>query len=100
MRSRKHYEEDEKTFSAPAYSVKGWGAGIAWHVRGWETEPDENTDWTGYEVRTGRVICTMVGDNEHHRIDPGDLTPINREDYCGECGQIGCGHDGMEREAS
>jgi hypothetical protein len=39
----------------------------------------------------------MVGDDEHHRLDPDDVTPIQREDYCGSCGQIGCCHDGLDR---
>lgn len=67
-RSRAHYETDETTFSANAYSVRGYG-GIAFRVLGWETEPDEDTEWTGYEVRTGRVIAIMIGDDHKHVID-------------------------------
>jgi hypothetical protein len=99
MRTRANYEKDKATFNAPAYSVAGWGTGIAWHVLGWETAPDEDTEWSGYEERTGNVLAVMVGDDERHSIDPDDVTPIKREDYCGECGQIGCGHDGLDREA-
>lgn len=96
MRGRKHYE-DAPEYPADAYAVAGWGAGVAWYVRGWETEPDEDTEWTGIEERTGKLICTMIGDDEHHAIDPDDLTPLDRENYCGECGQVGCGHDGLDR---
>ena len=31
---RPHYEEDAATFSAEAYTVAGWGAGIAFWVYG------------------------------------------------------------------
>lgn len=91
-----HYEEDNLAFPASAYAVRGHG-GIAWHVHGWQTEPDEDTEWTGYETRTGRVVCTMIGDDRRFVFDPEDLAPIDEEDYCHQCGQIGCGHDGLER---
>jgi len=95
---RKSYEQDNATFTADAYEVAGWGKGIAWHVLGWETEPDEDTEWTGIELRTGRVVAVMVGDDRRFAVDPEDLTPIKREAYCGVCGQLGCFHDGFERE--
>jgi hypothetical protein len=88
---RKHYEADDETFPAPAYKVQGWGD-VAWHVLGWQTVPDEDTEWSGYEQRTGRVTCAMVGDDRHFHFYEDDLTPIAREDYCGSCGQIGCAH--------
>ena len=90
-RCRSNYE------SAPEYpgryQVKRWPA-VAVYVVGWETEPDEDTDWRGYENRTGQLLVTMVGDDAIHAIDPDDLTEIDRSDYCGECGQIGCHCDG------
>ena len=73
--------------------------GVAWYVLGWQTEPDKDTEWTGLESRTGRLVCMMVGDDEHHAIDPDAVRPLAREDYCGDCGQIGCGHDGLDRGA-
>jgi len=96
MRTRNNYETDDQTFSADAYAVNGW-RGIAWHALGWETEPDEDTVWSGYENRTGRVVCVMVGDDRHFAYYPEDLTAIAREDYCGGCGQIGCCCDGYNR---
>jgi len=95
---RRNYETDRGTFPAGAYAVRGY-RGVAFSVLGWETEPDEETEGSGYEVRTGRVLAVMIGDDYRHRVDPDDLTPIAREDYCGECGQIGCAHDGLDREA-
>lgn len=93
----KHYEEDDTTFPADAYTVRGY-RGIAFYVLGWETAPDADTEWTGIEERTGQVIAIMVGDDHRHVVDPNDLTPIAREAYCGECGQVGCSHDGLDRE--
>jgi len=96
---RPHYETDDDTFTAAAYQVSGY-ADIAWHVLGWETEPDEDTEWSGYENRTGRVVARMVGDDRYFTFDPDDLEPIEREAYCGVCGQIGCCHDGYDRETA
>ena len=89
--------DDAPEYTADAYRVTYHGQGIAWYVRGWETVPDEDTEWTGQEVRTGKLICTMVGDDQHFSIDPEDVEPLAYEDYCGVCGQIGCCHDGKER---
>ena len=87
------YEEDDKTFSHDAYTVQGY-SGIAFRVYGWELQPDEDTEWTGIEERTGNVIVVMIGDDRKFSADPDDLTPIPDEDYCAECGQIGCTADG------
>lgn len=38
------------------------------------------------------VRAVMVGDDRVHEIDVDDLTMIEEDDYCHECGQIGCGH--------
>lgn len=92
----KHVETDA-AFAASAYKVCGHG-GVAWTVLGWETEPDEDTEWSGIENRTGRVVSRMVGDDRRFAFDPEDLTPLARAAFCGECGQIGCTHDGYDRE--
>ncbi len=74
----------------PAYRADGWGAGIAWRVDEYESAPDEDTEWSGYEQPTGNVVAHMIGDDRSFTFDPDDLTPIAEEDYCGGCGQIGC----------
>ena len=79
------------------YTAAGWGPGVAWRVADYETAPDEDTDWTGYEVATGNVVAHMIGDDASFSFDPSDLTPLDDLDYCAECGQIGCGHDGRDR---
>ena len=96
---RRNYEVDDETFNAAAYQIAGWD-GVAWYVRGWETEPDADTEWSGIEQRTGNVVATMVGDDRHFVIDPDEVMPLDREAYCGECGQIGCTHDGVDRGAA
>ncbi len=83
------YEKDDKAFPGPAYRIRG-EAGVAFWALGWETVADEDTEWSGIRVRTGKVVCMMVGDDRHFAFDPDDLTPLKEEDYCGGCGQIGC----------
>lgn len=69
--------------------------GIAFYVVGPEMEaqpigPDDfGDDWDF--VDTGNLIVCMVGDDRHHSIDPDDITPLDDDEYCGSCGQIGCG---------
>jgi hypothetical protein len=96
---KRHYEVDDATFNADAYRVRGY-SGIAFCVQGWETVPDEDTEWSGFETRTGRVLAVMIGDDRQHCVDVEDLTALPREEYCGSCGQIGCRHDGLDREDS
>ena len=98
VNNRTSYEEDQAAFPSDAYTVDGYG-GIAWHVYGWETQPGLDTEWDGIDERTGRVICVMVGDNRKFSVDPDEVHPLDELDYCHECGQVGCGHDGLEREA-
>jgi hypothetical protein len=51
--------------------------GVAWYVTA--RSPD------GSQVR-----ATMVGDDATHVLNTENLTLIAPEDYCRECGQIGC----------
>jgi hypothetical protein len=74
----------------PAYRADGH-SGITWRVYGYESEPDEDTEWTGYEVATGLLVAHMVGDDRTFTFGPDELTPLEDEDYCSGCGQIGCG---------
>ena len=93
---RPNYEADDETFPAEAYAASGY-RGVAWRVYGWEIEPTEDTEWDGIEERTGRVVCAMVGDDRRFTFEPSELTPLDGDDYCGVCGQIGCTHDGRDR---
>lgn len=86
-----NYDEAPE-YAADAYTVAGWGAGIAWRVFGWETQPDADTEWSGIEERTGKLVCIMVGDDRTFAVDPDDVTPLPDDGYCPECGQTGCMH--------
>ncbi len=96
-RHRISYEQDDTTFPADAYTLTR-GPKVAYSVLGWETEPDEDTEWSGYENRTGRVVVVMVGDDYRHTVDPDELVALDELAYCASCGQIGCSHDGRDRE--
>jgi len=90
---RLHYEAAPE-YTADGYRVAGWSAGVAFYVLGWETEPDEDTEWSGYEVRTGRLVVCMVGDDALQSEDPDDVTALADDAFCSECGQVGCTRDG------
>lgn len=72
------------------YVAEGWSAGVAWRVTHWETEADEDTEWTGIENPTGLLVAHMVGDDRDFRFEPDQLTPIDEDAYCSCCGQVGC----------
>ena len=91
-----HYE-DAPEYPEDAYRVNGY-SGIAWYVRGWETEPDDDTEWSGYENRTGKLVCTMVGDDRKFTFDPDEISPLKPSEFCHECGQIGCAHGAYPEE--
>jgi len=92
------------------YTVEGYG-GIAFRATEMEvettyeyvycgfgdTEDDESYDYVEDERLTGRVVAHMVGDDRDFTFDVGDLTAINEDDYCAECGQVGCTADGRDR---
>jgi len=48
-------------------------------------------------TQNGRAFVMMVGDDRVFEVDAQDVKPIKRKDYCSECGQIGCHHDGTNR---
>jgi len=87
MRS-KHYEQADE-YQADAYQIDGW-RGVAWRILGWETEPDEDTVWSGYENRTGNLVAVMIGDDRHFSVEPGDIVELDEDEYCCVCGQIDC----------
>lgn len=95
---RYNYEPEPDAFPADAYREKASRYAVAWHILGWHTKPDGDTYWTGIEERTGLIVARMVGDDALHLFDVDDLEPIEELDYCHQCGQIGCTHDGLERD--
>lgn len=45
----------------------------------------------------GRARVVMVGDDQEWIVDAADLTHIDEDAFCHECGQIGCTADGRDR---
>jgi len=45
----------------------------------------------------GLVRAVMVGDDREHTFDVDELTQIDDDAYCAECGQVGCTADGRDR---
>ena len=45
----------------------------------------------------GNVYVRMIGDDHRHTVHLADCTEIGELDYCSECGQLGCTHDGRDR---
>jgi hypothetical protein len=81
--------EQEFDFDS-TYTVEGW-RGIAWHVWQYEQIRDEDYEWSGIEYdNKDRVVCTMVGDDKEFTFDIDELTKISEDEYCPECGQLGC----------
>lgn len=94
-----------------AHYTVSWCRGVAFYLLGWATETiepepflicdDEDHDHDGEcfaypdEVETRErddmVRAVMVGDDTVHLVDVDDLSKISEDDYCGGCGQIGCG---------
>jgi hypothetical protein len=71
-----------------AFWLKGYATHIVEYGDGFE---EEETDYSF-------VKAVMVGDNREHIIDVDDLTLLDENDYCHVCGQVGCQHDGLDRD--
>ena len=72
------------------FRVEGRGL-VAWRYAGQHFDKIYNPEEEDYdEVESDMVNMVMVGDDENHVIDPLDVAAISEEDYCPECGQIGC----------
>lgn len=102
-------EQTEQTLDFSAtYEVTG-GPAVAWQILGYVRTPivdaetgEELRVWMGelddaYHIDRMQVSACMIGDNRIHVIDVDDLVELDELAYCGECGQIGCGHDGRDR---
>lgn len=89
------------------FTVRGY-EGIAFWLWGWEQtwEPvrflmsdDDGNEWEEEDPGEGEwiddpdrrnVIAVMVGDDRKHTVSIDDLIPLAEDDYCPECGQVGC----------
>lgn len=86
--------------------------GVACYVSSWDREfepemywlPDPKNEedgmWVSDETegewiqnpQSNWVYVTMVGDDREHYVEFHDLTVIDEDEYCSQCGQMGCGH--------
>lgn len=100
--------DTEKLDFSKRYAVQSY-PGIAFRIQRYLEEPhfdeflvcDDEDCWHEFEtcyvvdsytdINYGMVVAIMVGDDREHIIDVDELTPIEDDDYCGGCGQIGCG---------
>ena len=82
------------------YRVKGF-QGVACRIVGYpqrfeSDEDDHGGEWVD-DLDCGNVYVRMVGDDHRHTVHLADCTEIGELDYCSECGQLGCTHDGRDR---
>jgi len=58
----------------------------------WLEDPSGEGEWVDGDGARVRVV--MVGDDQEWTVDAEDCTPLSEDDYCSECGQVGCYGDG------
>lgn len=51
---------------------------------------DDDGEWID-DHRSGQIVVRMVGDDRDFVVDVSDLTPLNDNEFCSCCGQLGCG---------
>ena len=83
------YEKAEE-YQADAYQIGK--RDVAWNILGWEMVNNEDTEWSGYQERTGNLVAVMVGDDHHFSVARADVKELSVAEFCSGCGQIGCGH--------
>ena len=64
--------------------------GVACRFLGFDAIYDEETGET--EGDTSVVLIHMVGDDHKFRVPIETLSPLDEEEFCGSCGQLGCMH--------
>lgn len=65
--------------------------GVAFRVDGLPVRHGPDYDWSGIVWQHPSQREThMVGDDRTFTFDVDDLSPLDDDDYCSECGQIGC----------
>lgn len=106
--------ETEQVDMNARYTVAGYG-GVAFYLLGYATSEEYEGDvvvciddecdhassdmcWaegdTSIVFNTDMVRAVMVGDDREFIVDVSDLTRLGDDDYCAECGQVGCTADG------
>lgn len=52
---------------------------------------DDETEGEWVDDPDGGLVVVMVGDDREWTLEAVELSPLDEGDYCGGCGQIGCG---------
>lgn len=89
-------DEDGQPDPSARYTVATM-SGVAFRLVGWTQSWDEDDQEWVDDPEHDTVWAVMVGDDRRHMVDVDDLTLLGDLDYCAECGQVGCEHDGRER---
>lgn len=85
---------------AGAFTVDGV-VGVAWRAIKYKQVPvidpeqidyDDAPDFIEEIDDKDWIIAVMVGDNRRHEIEVSEITMIEDDDYCSQCGQVGCSH--------
>jgi hypothetical protein len=95
-RNRYYLRLDGQHRSGAVYKVAGWPQ-VACRLVGEMVEVADDGDGGEVYDPSGLFGVVMVGDDFVHLVEPDRLVPVEREEYCGECGQLGCAHDGLDR---
>lgn len=74
--------------------------GIAMYVHDFaiKHDYDDESDYCEHSYYENIYECVMVGDDQGHNIHEDDLEFLSTNEFCIECGQIGCGHNVLEVE--
>jgi hypothetical protein len=85
---------------AGSFTVDGWD-GIAWRAikyveRQVVCYDRDIGEWVKTEIYEDWIVAVMIGDDRRHEIEVSEITMIDDDDYCSECGALGCTHDGRE----
>ena len=81
----------DRFFPGEAVRVEGM-PGVAFRVDGLPTTDGPDTEWSGITYQhPERRLVHMVGDDRTFDYPCDILSALDDADYCGTCGQIGCG---------
>jgi hypothetical protein len=60
--------------------------------------PCDDGDGEWIDGDGSRLRLVMVGDDREFVVDADEIEPLAEDDFCSDCGQIGCGHGRYSEE--
>lgn len=85
-----------ESYRGVAFWVDDWSKKIVEKYVEYPDFGDSGEPFYGWEevevISDSMVDCYMIGDDRKFEFDIDELTAIDVNDFCGSCGQIGCGH--------